>query len=266
MTPNEANETEGDPLDDPDSGEEQFSLKVNGKNIKMSRSEVIKNAQLYSATSMKLDQAKKEIEQARADQQHAKTQQEAVKSLLGVLQKGDFDTIAEFVKTHLGNGEAFDQGIIKYTLRQYEESKMSAEQREAIANKKMLQKMRANEEARKKSDQDRAQQLAVNQWSEHINTEIPLAIAAVGLPDSDFVREHIISTWRAAIERGQSPTAKAVAAYVKTRLDAAKMTMTPAAPAEPARRPKATPGSIGNRRPAETGYSSWDDWKANRRK
>jgi hypothetical protein len=146
---------------------------------------------------------------------------------------------------------------------------MSPAQREDVENRKLVQKYRAEAEQRQQADQDRAFQYKVNQWSEHLNTEIPKAITAVGLPDSDFVREHIISVWRAAVERGQNPTATAVANYVKERLNAAKLGGQPMPNvAQPQGRRKATRESVGLNRNqnAQPQYTSWSEWQKTRGK
>lgn len=246
-------------------------LKVNGKEIEQSYAEIKAAAQKYHATEVKLEQAKKQLDEAKQSQQQVAHQQQVIRNLLGVLQRGDFDTIADFATEHLNAGETFNKGVIAYALKLYEMSKMSPEQREAIENKKMLMRMRQEAEQRQKQDQERAFEYRVNQWSEHISTEIPKAIQEVGLVDSPFVREHIVSTWRNAIEAGKNPTAKAVAAFVKKRLDEAKVNYGKADTIQQApQRPRATRESVTRSsstpraQPQGQGYSSWDDWKANR--
>lgn len=263
-----------DPLADPGEPDEKITLKVNGKSIEKTKSEVIAAAQMYEATALKLDQAKKQLEQAKTMQEQVTGQQQAIRNLLGVLQRGDMDTIANFASEHLGAGEVFNKAVINYALKLYEYSKMSPEQREAVENKKLIAKFRQEAEQRSRQDQERAFEYRVNQWTDHINNEIPKAITEVGLVDSPFVRDHIVSTWRAAIERGQEPTAKAVAQYVKQRLDDAKINIAPApAPSAPQRR-TATPDSVRkssapSERPARGSsqggeYMSWSDWQKSR--
>ena len=254
-----------DELESPEGIPAKDTLKVNGKTIEKPYAEIKEMAQKYEATSMKLETAKKEITEARDMKAQLSSQQEAVKNLLGVLQRGDLETVAEFVTNHLNGGEAFNKAVINYSLKLYEQSKMSPEQREAIENRKLVEKYKREAEERQKSDQTRAFEYKVNQWSEHISQEVPKAIKEVGFVDSDFVREHIIATWRTALERGQNPTASAVAAFVKQRLDAAKIV--PPAPKAPAVRPTATRESVGLTKSNghdETGYKSWDEWKRTR--
>jgi hypothetical protein len=246
---------------------ERIKLKVNGKTIEKSYADVIKMAQLYEATNVKLETAKKEIESARATKAQFESQQNAVRQLLGVMQRGDIDSITEFVHEKLGAGDVWDQAIVKAALRMYEISKMSPEQRQALENEKLIKKYRAEAEERRKQDESRAFDLQVNQWSEYINVEIPKAIQTIGLPDTAFVREHIISTWRAAIERGQTPTATAVANFVKKRLDEAKMLGQPAPKPPAVTRPRATRESVAgrNRLNGSSGqYQSWSEWQKTR--
>jgi hypothetical protein len=245
------------------------TLKINGKEVEKTYAEIKADAQKYAATEIKLEQAKKQVEEAKQMQAQVAQHQQVIRNLLGVLQRGDLETIGNFAAEHLNAGETFNKAVIQYALKLYEYSKMSPEQREAIENKKLLQKMRAEAELRQKQDQERAFELRVNEWSEHIATEIPRAIKEVGLTDSAFVREHIVSTWRAAIERGQNPTARAVAAFVKQRFDEAKLggAPAPAAPVIPPRR-RATPESVGLKRssgqPEQQGYMSFTDWQKSR--
>ena len=257
------------PDDNPDAEEddsEKIALRVNGKTIQKTMKEVIDLAQKYEATSMKLDTAKKEITDARAVKQKYTEQSDAIKQLMQVMQKGDVDTMHDFVAEQLNASEAFNKGVIQYVLKLWEHSKMSPEQREGVENKKLLAKMRQAEEQRSKQDADRAFEYKINQWTQHIEAEVPKALKEVGLPDSEFIRGHIISTWRAALERGQNPTASAVAAHVKGQLEASKLLSgnqpTKVAPM-PAQRPRATNESVGRTKAAptqETGYGSWDEW------
>lgn len=259
--------TEGD-VEDEEDAEPRIKLKVNGKTIEKTQAEVVKMAQLYSATEMKLETAKKEILEAREVKSQLQTQQNAVRDLLGVMQRGEIDKISEFVHEKLGAGDLWDKAIVKAALQLYEVAKMSPEQREALENRKLVTKLRAEAEERTKSEKQRAYDYEVNQWSEHINIEVPKAIKMVGLPDTAFVREHIISTWRAAIERGQTPTAAAVANYVKKRLDEANMTGGRAEIKQTVTRPKATSTSVGHRngKVEDTGYIGWDAWVKSRGK
>lgn len=258
--------TEDDEIDDL---EPRVKLKVNGKIIEKTQDEVVKMAQLYSATEMKLETAKKEIEEARSTKRELQTQQNAVRDLLGVMQRGEIDKISEFVHEKLGAGDLWDKAIVQAALKLYEISKMSPEQRESLENKKLVTKLRAEAEERTKSEKQRAYDYEVNQWSEHINVEVPKAIKMVGLPDTAWVRSHIISTWRAAIERGQSPTAAAVANYVKKQLEESKMLGNNKVELKQVvTRPRATPSSVGHRngKAEDTGYIGWDTWLKTRGK
>jgi len=242
-------------------------LKVNGKRIEKPMSEVVALAQKQIAGEAKLEQAKAEIEEARKVRQQADTQISAVKQLLQVVQRGDLDTIAEFARERLGAGDAFDRSVIQYALKLYEMSKMSPEQREALENKRMIEKYRMEAQERQRLDQERAMEYQVNKWSEHIATELPKAIQQSGLPDTAFVREHIISAWRTALEQGKNPTPMAVAQYVRQRLEESGMLNSgPKHPTMPTK-PRATRESVGLRREAgqqDTQYQSWDAWIKNR--
>lgn len=251
-----------------DSGEEMITLKVNGKNIERTRSEVVKAAQLYEATEVKLEAAKKQLEEAKGLQAKVGEQQQLIRNIIGVLQRGDLDTIGEFASEYLNAGDVFNKAVVNYALKLYELSRMSPEQREAFENKRLLTKMRNEAEQRAKQDQERAYEYQVNQWSQHIAVEIPKAIAEVGLVDSPFIREHIVSAWRNAIERGQNPTATAVAQFVKERLDAAKISFGGTqAPQVPQRR-HATAQSVkrasGTAAPEPDSYVSFSDWQKSR--
>lgn len=257
--------------DDEDDGEEKIALKVNGKTVHKTQKEVVELAQKYEATSMKLETAKKEITEAREMKAKYTSQSDAIKQLLNVMQNGDINTIHEFVDERLNGSQAFNKGVIEYVLQLWEHSKMSPEQKEAMENKKQLTKLRAQHEQQQKTEAQRAHEYEVNQWSQHINVEVPKALKEIGLPDSEFIRSQIISTWRAAMERGQTPTALAVANYVKSQLDASKLNYggnpTKVAPMPVQTRPKATVESVGrkmNGKAQETGYADWDTWKANR--
>lgn len=267
-------EAEDDPEDNPDPEQEQeddsekITLKVNGKSVQKTMKEVIELAQKYSATEMKLETAKKEITEARAIKEKYTTQSGAIKDLLDVMKNGNIDMIHDFVDQRLGASQAWNKGVIDYVLKLWEQSKYTPEQKEAHENKKQLARMQQEHEERVKADAERAQQYQINQWTQHLDVEVPKALKEIGLPDSEFVRGHVLSTWRAALERGQTPTALAVANYVKSQLEASKLnyqgqpSRIAAMPSQP--RPKATAESVSRRngtaQPKETGYSSWDDW------
>lgn len=247
---------------------ELIKLKVNGKTVEKPLSEVVELAQKYQATEMKLETAKKEITEARKMQESIKGQQDAVKQLLGVMQRGDIATIAEFVTDKLGAGDVFNKSLISYALKLYEDSKMTPEQREAQQNRNLVEKYKREAEARQHEEQQRAFEYQVNQWTETINRDVPKALSDVGLPDTDFIRSHVISTWRTAVDNGQNPTAAAVAAYVKQQLADAKL-LNQAAPKVAPTRPRATPESVGLRKQKdaldmETPYMGWEAWKASR--
>lgn len=271
---NMSDEPDDNPDDDPDTADaeeddgEKITLKVNGKNVQKSMKEVIELAQKYSATEMKLETAKKEITEARAVKEKYQTQSDAIKQLLTVMQKGDVETIHDFVAERLNASEQFNKGVIEYVLRLWEHSKMSPEQKEAHENKKLLTKLRQEQENQKKADADRAHDYAVNQWTQHLDTEIPKALKEIGLPDSEFVRSHIIQTWSAALNNGQNPTALAVANYVKGQLEAAKINFGKADAVPTSTRPRATPEAVKRKsnggREEPTGYKGWDEWRATR--
>lgn len=256
----ESSEDEFEPSDDAESVEdaeegepgEMIALKVNGKTIEKSLDEIKALAQQQIAGEAKLEVAKKQIEEAKQAKAQADNQVSAIRQMLTVLQRGDFDTIAEFAHEKLNAGRAFDEGVIKYALKLYEMAQMTPEQREAVENRKLVEKYKRDAEERQRLDRQRAMEYQVNQWTQHIAVEVPKAIKAVGLPDTDLVREHIVSTWRTALENGQNPTPMAVANFVKQRFEAAKLTHAPKAPAPT--RPKATARSVGMTKPKASDY------------
>lgn len=252
----------------PDGVPPKDTLKVNGKETEHSYTEIKAMAQKYAATELKLEQAKNEIAKTREMQTEIAGQQQAVKNLLQVLKSGDLETIGNFADEYLGAGREFQQGVIEYALKIYEYSKMSPEQRESMDNKKLLNKMRQEAETKAQQDQQRAFEYQINQWSEHIASEIPKAMKAVGLPDTPFVREHLVGTWRSAIEQGRNPTATAVAEFVKKRMKEANMQLSSPAPATP-QRPRATKQSVANRNGQATEpqqqYMGWAEWQKSRK-
>jgi len=254
-----------DPDDLPEGIPAKDTLKVNGKEVERTYSEIKAAAQKYEATSMKLEQAKKEVAQARDLQQQVQGQQQAVRNLLEVVKRGDIETIDNFSREYLGAGDGFQRAVIEYALRLYEYSKMAPEQRELLEHRKTIEKMQRDAQQRAQQDQYRAMEYEVNRWSEHIEAEIPKALKQVGLPDTNFVREHVIATWRAAIEAGRNPTAAAVSAFVKKRLEESRM-MPNAASEKPAPR-RATRESVGLKTNGEdqSGYQSWSEWQKSRR-
>lgn len=252
--------------DDAPEEEAKITLKVNGKNIQKTQAEVVKMAQLYSATEMRLETAKKEVEDARATKAQLQEQQNGVRNLMGIMQRGDIDKISEFVHEKLGTGDVWDKAIVQAALKLYEISKMSPEQREALENRKLVSKLRAEAEERTQTEQQRAFQYQQNQWSQHIDVELPKAISLVGLPNTPYIRDQILREWSAALNRGQLPTAAAVANYVKKQLEEAKMLGQTAPKMLVPPRPRATKDSVGlrNGKVEETGYLGWDEWKRTR--
>lgn len=269
-TDQEALATPEPEVEETDPDERKIKLKINGKTVEKAESEVIKMAQLYSATNIKLEQAKVEANKAKEMQGQVTQQQEAIKSILQVLQRGDIATIADFVAEHLNAGPQFEQSVIQYALKLYEMSRMSPAERELIDHKKQLAKFQRDAEERQKADADRSYQMRVNQWSEYLNAELPKAMTTVGLPDNEFIRQQIVQTWQAALANGQTPTAAAVAGYVKQQLEAAniRLSMPPATPG----RPRATAASVaagqksnGALKPQSEGYIAFSDYQKNRR-
>jgi len=254
----------------PDGVPSKDKLKVNGREIEQTYEEIKKAAQLYHATQQRLEQAKQEVQAARQLQEQLTGQQNAVRQLLGVVKACDIDTIASFAADYLGVGKEFDEAVVKRAIQLYNYQKMSPEQRRAVDNEKLVSKLQREAEERSKAEQTREHEYAVARWSEHIAVEVPKAIALVGLPDAPFVREQIISVWRAAIERGQTPTASAVAEYVKKRLDEAKMNLQPATAPTAQPRRKATRESVGlksgNGADSQQGYMNWSEWTKSRGK
>jgi hypothetical protein len=266
--PDAPEQTLTDQPEDDDFGDEKIKLKVNGKVVEKSLNDVIKAAQMYEASAIKLEQAKAQAEQLKTMQGQVQQQQAAIKSVLEVLARGDIQTMAEFAEQHLNAGQVFNQAVIQYALQLYEYSRMSEEQREAADNKKLLAKLQRDAEERGRQDQQRLHEYRVSQWMEHLNVEIPKALATVGLPNNDFVRQQIIGTWRAALEAGQTPTAAAVAAHVKEQLQAANIRLTQ--PMAPAPRQRATADSVARRANGATPpspaseYMNFSDWQKSR--
>jgi hypothetical protein len=118
---------------------------------------------------------------------------------------------------------------------------------------------------REQQEQQRTFEYQVNQFTQHIETALPAAIKTVGLQNSPFEREQIVTVWRNALDRGQNPTMEAVAAHVKQKLEEAKMIGTQPTPQAQPQRPKATRQSVGikNAEPTEA-YTGFSEWRQNR--
>jgi len=241
-------------------------LTINGKKVEMTLDEVKAAAQREIAGAGKLEQAKKEIAEARTIKETVIQQQTAMRGLLQVIANGDFDALSEFVDTELKAGDKFKQGLVNHAVALVKFHQMSPEQKEAIVAKRELERMRKAKAQRDETDKSRAHDYQVNQWTQHLTIEIPRAINEAGLPDSQFVRNQIISTWRMAIDRGQQPTALAVAQYVKSQLDEARMLHAPQQPPQPVKpRPRATRESVGMKSQGATAqYTSFEDRKRSR--
>ena len=223
--------------------EEKIALKVNGKTIHKTMAEVKEMAQKYEATEMKLETAKREIEQARKAQLELQKKDTAITDFLKTLAAGDIMTIAEFVEDHLKAGPAFKKGVINFAVKQYEYEKMTPEQRKAYDNEKLVNRYKAAEEARMKAEKDSQFNAQVEKFSQQIATDLPKALTTVGLPNNDYIRGQVIQVWENAIANGKNPTAEAVANHVKKTLEEAGINLNTGAKksAPPPQRPKASP-------------------------
>jgi hypothetical protein len=74
---------------------------------------------------------------------------------------------------------------------------MTPEQREGVEAKKEAQRLRQHLSERDKTDAQRRKEYEINLANEHINQEYPKALAAVGLPDTAFIKNQVMVTWRA---------------------------------------------------------------------
>lgn len=245
-------------------------ITVNGKTYEVSLDELKAAAQREIAGTSKLEVAKKEIAEARDMKAQFTKQQSAVKSLLTLIASGNIESLADFVDGDLAkhvkgaNPDTFKRGLVDYVQKLYQQSKMTPEQREGVEAKKEAARLRQHMAERDKSEQQKQDEYQINLANEHINIEYPKAIAAVGLPDTPFIKSQIMSTWRDAIERGHNPTCTAVAAHVKKELEAARMM--PQQGRQQAARPKATPQSVHKDAPRESSqYTSFEDMVRARR-
>lgn len=254
----------GDDIADQGDAGDTIELVVNGETITKTLDEVKSLARQYIASEQKLEQVKKQAADIKSQQAVIAKEKGAIKQLLEVFQKGDFDTMAEFAET-IKAGAQFKQGAIQFAMKLYEHSRLSPEQREHIESKRELEKMRQAHAHREKQDSDRAFEYQVGQWTQHIQVELPKAFKELGVPDTAFVREHAIATWKDAVERGQQPTALAVVAHVKARMEEARLLHAPTPTATSRQRPRATPQSVGKANGKDAGgHINFTEWQKSR--
>lgn len=248
-----------------DDGQERFEIKVNGKSMQMTVPELIKDAQMYHATNIKLDQAKKTIKEAEAHRRETDSVRTGMKTLLDFVQNGDFEQIEEFIERYSPEKQnEFNMGVIKHALKLHEYNQMPPEKREYIQTKKELDRIKKENESRTKSETDKAYNSKVEGFSQQLATELPKAITAAGLPDTAYIRNQIVNTWTQALSSGKIVDCATVVNFVKKQLTEANML--PKAGVQKAK-PKATLESVGltgkTKAPA---YKSWSDMQAERNK
>lgn len=255
---------------------ETITLKVNGKEISKPMTEVIKLAQQAIAAGNIMEKVKAERADAQKGKQELNSMRTAVNTLVGLFEKGDFGTVADLFHQKAPQlGQAFEKGAIQYALKLYQLSQMAPDAREAHDAKRELERMRKENQTRTQREAKQQHEYHVNTIREQITKELPVALKQVGLPHNRVVTEYVLSTWKTAIERGQSPTLAAVAGYCKERMTKDGIIPTQTTQAQPNytnpnpapfKRRTATPESVGARNNAEpeAQYMSMSDWKKSR--
>jgi len=185
-----SNVVEHDPSK-PLTAEEMFELKVNGKQLKMTKSEVIRRAQLAEASQERYDEAAKLSKEAKKIIENAKTNpiQALMDPALGLTKQQIQKAFEEWYHAEVIESEALSDD--EKELREYRKEKAAREQAEKEA------KERAEHEAK----ESKIKELTVKQ-QEIIQNQLIQAMDEAGLPKTAAIASRMAFFMRQAIEQG----------------------------------------------------------------
>ncbi|PJI40408.1 MAG: hypothetical protein CTR53_10380 [Ferrovibrio sp.] len=192
--------------------EEEFTVKVNKKELKLKRDQVISLAQQAIAANDIMGRAKQEREQVQSDANKVKQIAAQFGQFVNAFKSGDPDTLERFAERI---GVDLQTIVISMASRYFEREQMSPEARKAMELERKLKYMEEQQQAQERDAQERKRRYEANRAKQHIDGELPEAIKKAGLPDNTATRRRIVELWLGAVQAGQDPTAHDVASWVK---------------------------------------------------
>lgn len=182
---------------------EQFEIKVNGKAMKLSREELIRQAQLgYSATERFEQSAKQKRE---------------VEEIIGSATKSPIESLMKLGLSKEQLREAMEEW---YTREYIEPETLTPEQRKNRELEAELKKYRTQEEDKAKVDREKQAQELTAKHTENYQKQIIEALESSGLPKSKFVVQRLAFWMRQNLTHGwEAPMDLLVEQVKKDRLD-----------------------------------------------
>ena len=186
-----------------------IKLKVNGKEIEQPLSEVVKMAQLYQASEIKLENLKQQKAQVDGQIQQ-------VQALGKIMKSGNPEHISEVFKML---GVDFNKVAAQHVKKMFDLDMMPAEQKKAYQLEQQVKQLQAQQHQQNQMEQARIQQYHDQKAAEELQIEIPKALKEVNLQTSPEIIARIAQVWQSALRAGKNPTATQVASYVKGMIE-----------------------------------------------
>ncbi len=184
-------------------------LKVNGQETEAPLSEVVKMAQKYQASEVKLEGLK--AAKAQIDSQMAQ-----VRQIGQILKSGNVDHIEKIFENF---GIDFSKLALVKTKMLFDHDMLSPEQKKMVGMEKQLKQHQAHQEMLRQQEFQRVQAYHDQKASEELGIEIPKALREVDLKASPEIIARIAQVWQSALRAGKNPTATQVAQYVKGQVE-----------------------------------------------
>ena len=189
--------------------QQKVKLKVNGREIEAPLADVIKQAQQYQASEVKLENLKQA--KAKVDQ----TLQQ-VQAMGNILKSGNPEQISEIFKAL---GVDFTKVAAKHVKQLFDRDMMPPEQRKQYELEQQVKQLRAQQEQQRQMEMARIQQYHDQKAAEELQIEIPKALKEVKLNTSPEIIARIAQVWQSALRAGKNPTAVQVASFVKQQVE-----------------------------------------------
>ena len=181
--------------------EDKHKIKVFGKELEVTTDDLKKFAQIGLASKDKLAQLKKQEAAYRAQAQQ-------IQQLGQALRSGNPDIISSIFKA---SGTDFDRIVMERARHIVNESKMTPQQREALA----VQRQRQALEQQQRMLQQQQQQMTLAQTRNQLKQQAEQALTKVGLDPSPDNIASMATVLQGAHAANKRPTMEQVAEYVK---------------------------------------------------
>ena len=188
-----------------------YKIKVNGKEQEVSLDDLIKDAQQFRATNIRLE----DVKAANAKLNEYSKQ---LDNIAGIFKGGDVDSIKEVFNRLRGDG-SFEQLALKQVKDMFDEEMMPQDKRDALRFKKELEKAHKEKTKYEDMERERVNQIQTQHAANWLKEVIPAALSKAGMKENPAIVQRYAEVWKLALNAGKQPTPDQVAQYVKDEME-----------------------------------------------